>query len=231
MPEKKTAEKLLKSIYASNSGGSFEIPDPGLYVGRCYKAVDIGTQMVAYQGNPPKPVRQVLIWWELLLDEEGVEVRMENGEPFTVMGKYTLSTSPKGNLRKLIDSWGSKPLTPEQADNFDISKMVGKYCNITVNHTESKDGQKTFVNVASVSMTKKKPDPVNELMVWTVTDPDDEDFNDMPEWLQNKIKESQEWALPVGEEKIEDVEISEKGEINPSKADPDQDPLDEIDWN
>ena len=34
------------------NGGDFQMPEPGTYLARCFRIVDIGTQYGEYQGKP-----------------------------------------------------------------------------------------------------------------------------------------------------------------------------------
>lgn len=183
---------MAQGIFArDNGGGDFEIPEAGSYIARCYKIIDIGTQEVAYLGKTSFK-RKVLMWFELLEDEDGDTVTMSSGEPFTVLQRYTLSTNSQATLRHHIDAWRGKALTAEEAKEFDVTKLLGQSCRLQV--TLDEKDERTYVNIASIGHTKKEPKGVNKLFWWTIEDPDLTEFENFPEWLQNKIASAEEWS-------------------------------------
>lgn len=205
-----------KPITASVGGsGEFELVPAGVYLARCYKMIDIGTQTVTSKAFGSKDIRQVILSWELLQDDDGEKVTMEDGRPFSISKTYTLSMNSKANLRKDLDSWRGVPFKDAEADGFDITKLLDKFCKLQVVHNVS--GDKTYANVGSIMTTKKSAEGVNEVVGFSMADPDMEVFGKLPEWLQNKIRESAEWtddgqgdadaapnqSAPIGEDKID----------------------------
>ena len=47
------------------AGGDFEIAPEGVFLARCYKMVDVGTQTITSQFGT-KESRQIYLYWELL---------------------------------------------------------------------------------------------------------------------------------------------------------------------
>lgn len=184
----------------ASAGGDFEIAPEGVFLARCYKMVDVGTQTETGQFGT-KENRKVYIYWELLQTADGDPVFMEDGKtPFSIFNSYKLSMHQKANLRKHLDSWRGKKFTEEEAADFDITKLLDKFCLLQITHTTSKDGQKTYANVDGIMTTKKKVDGVNEICSFNIEDPDMDVFNDLPDWLQNKIEEAPEWSATEEEE-------------------------------
>lgn len=176
-----------------SAGGDFEIAPEGVFLARCYKMVDVGTQTETGQFGT-KENRKIYLYWELLQDDDGEEIRMEDGKtPFSIFNSYKLSLHPKANLRKHIDSWRGKKLTEEEAADFDLTKLLGAFCKLQITHSTSKDGQKTYANIEAIMTTKKKLDGVNEVSSFSIENPDMEVFNALPEWLQAKIEDAPEW--------------------------------------
>ena len=197
----------------ASAGGDFEIAPEGVFLARCYKMVDVGTQTETGQFGT-KEARKVYLYWELLETADGEKVFMEDGKTlFSIFNNYTLSMHKKSNLRKHLDSWRGKKFTEEEAAEFDITKLLGVGCLLQISHSSSKDGQKTYANVDAIMNTKKKVTGVEELVAFNIEAPDTEVFNDLPEWLQNKIQDAPEWndqdeaapaTAPVEEEAKED---------------------------
>lgn len=177
----------------ASAGGDFEIAPEGVFLARCYKMVDVGTQTETGQFGT-KENRKVYIYWELLETADGEKIRMEDGTtPFSIFNSYKLSMHQKANLRKHLDSWRGKKFTEEEAAEFDITKLLDKYCLLQITHTTSKDGQKTYANVDGIMTTKKKVEGINEISSFSIENPDMDVFNDLPDWLQSKIEDAPEW--------------------------------------
>ena len=81
------------------TGGDFEIAPEGVFLARCFKMVDVGTQTITSQFGT-KDTRQVYLYFELLEDDEGEKVRMEDGQPYIIFNSYKLSMHQKSALRK-----------------------------------------------------------------------------------------------------------------------------------
>lgn len=203
--------KPIKAKVGNNE--DFEQIPAGVYLARCYKMVDIGTQNVHTAKWGDKDVRQVILSWELLQDDDGNPVFMKDGESiFSISKKYTLSMNKKANMRKDLDSWRGKPFTDKEADDFDITKLLDKFCKLQVVHTTT--GDKTYSNVATLMNTTKTAKGVNEVIGFSIDDPDMEVFAKLPQWQQDKIREAAEWADEdeVDEEVTRAVPANELGE-------------------
>lgn len=171
---------------AKAGGGDFPKAPVGTHVARCYQVVDIGDQKSTFQGvEKYKP--KVLLSWELLGDD-----RMEDGKPYSISSRYTLSLSDKGQLGPMLESWRGKPFTKDERDGFDIKNVLGHYCMISVIHNT--EGDKTYANVASVMALPKgmpKPTAVNPNLYFNL---DTDDFETLPEWLLNTVKKSRQFS-------------------------------------
>jgi len=209
----------IKPIRAkAGENQEFEQIPAGVYLARCYKMVDIGTQQTHSAKFGDKEVRQVILSWELLQDDDGKAVSMADGERvFSVSKKYTLSMNKKSNMRKDLDSWRGVPFTDAEANDFDITKLLGQFCKLQVVHSTT--GDKTYSNVATLMNTKKKVDGVNDIVGFSIEEPDMEVFNALPGWLQTKIRESNEWTDDAEVDEESDgsaVESAEQEEIDVS---------------
>lgn len=192
-----------------SAGGDSELPPEGVYLARCYKMVDIGTQTEQSQFGT-KENRKIYLYWELLQTADGEKVAMESGDPFSIFNSYKLSMHPKANLRKHLDSWRGKKFTDEEAAEFDITKLLDKFCLLQITHSQSKDGQKTYANVDGIMTTKKKVDGVNEISSFSIENPDMDVFNDLPDWMQEKIENAPEWSETEEEAAPAAAETKEK---------------------
>jgi hypothetical protein len=184
------------SFIASESGKDFKKVPEGNHMARCYRVIDMGTQKGEYQGEP-RLTPKILIAWELFGEaDDGTPLQTDDGRPLTVSSTYTLSLSKKAALRAHLESWRGTAFTEQEAKGFDVSKLLGAYCMVTIKH--DKKGEKTYTNVASVSkwpsaLKNSKPAAVNEDQLFTVDKPDMAVFEVLPDWMKEKINACLEW--------------------------------------
>lgn len=183
-----------------SGGGDFKKVPPGVYIGRCYSLIDLGTQLSSGQYGE-KMQHKIKISWELFGEDEAgqpLTVLVEGKEmPLTISKNYTVSLHEKAGLRKDLSAWRGKDFTEEEAKAFDVSKLLGAYC--MVNCTVSETNGKTFTNVAGLTplpgaLKNAKPAPVHANIIFDLDKPDMKIFNAFYEKLQDVIKSSPEWA-------------------------------------
>lgn len=193
-------------IPVSDKGGQdFDPISAGTHHAICYGVVDIGTQPNL---NPQYPdYRKVCILWELpgeradFPDKDDKSKKVNKAR--AISGIYTLSLSEKANLRKILEAWRAKTFSQDELQGFDISKLIGANCLLSVVHKPGagKNAGRTFANVASVSALPKgmsKAQPENPSLYFSMFDlqgGDEITFPaNMPEWLVNKVKQSKEYS-------------------------------------
>lgn len=171
------------------------------YIARLYQLVDIGTHAgkgpyALDKNGAQRLTRQLVLTWEL---PEALHVFKEGdpAKPFSTSQTYTFSLGKKSNLRADVESWRGKKLTDEEAAKFDIQLLLGKTCMLTIGHEES-NGQ-TYANIVSIGSVPKSivaPPPVNPQVSYHIDDGKGGNFSKLPEWLQKKISESEEFKNP-----------------------------------
>lgn len=185
-------------------GGDFKRVPAGVYIGRCYSLIDLGTQH-SDGAYGPKSQHKIRIGWELFgEDEQGqpLTITIDGKEmPLTISKNYTVSLHEKAGLRKDLAAWRGRDFTDEEAKAFDVSKLLGAYCMI--NCTTSETNGKTYTNVAGLTplpgaLKNAKPAPVHEPVVFDLDKPDMKVFATFHEKLQETIKKSPEWAQSQG---------------------------------
>lgn len=211
----------MKSIIAKQpEGKEFEIVPAGNYIARCYSMIQLGTHKSEYQGQM-KTRERVRITWEL-----PTELR-EDGKPFVIGAEYTLSLSEMGNLRSMLESWRGRAFNPDELEAFDIVKVLEVPCMINVIHSKSKDGSKTYANIATVSPLPKLmicPKQVNPTVVVTTEDFWNKELMEtLPEFIQKKIKESMEYNGEV-DARPEVFKEDEEIQIDFTEKTPNQNP-------
>lgn len=191
-------------IASDTGGGNFKRVPQGVFIGRCYSLIDLGTQHTSGQYGD-KFQHKVRIGWELFgEDENGQPLTVDvdgRDMPMTISKSYTVSLHEKSGLRKDLAAWRGKDFTDEEAKGFDISKLIGAYCMVNV--TTSESNNKTYSNVAGLTplpgaLKNSKPEPVHEHVIFNLDAPDLRVFDKFHEKLQDAIKRSPEWAQKYG---------------------------------
>jgi hypothetical protein len=182
------------AINATSSGSSRELIPAGNYIARCYQMLHIGTVTEMIQGQQ-KTLNKVRVGWEL--PTELKVFRTENGEePCVISKEFTLSMHEKATLRKVLASWRGKDFTEGEAKCFDITKLLGVACMINIIHKPSKDGLKTYEEIAGVSpMPKGVPCPpqINKTIVLDYDNFSYDVYNLLPDFIKTKVQSSEEY--------------------------------------
>lgn len=172
--------------------GNFTPVKPGTYLAKCYSMVVLGTIEGEYKGVP-NIAEKVQISWEL--PEERREFREGEGEkPYTISKEYTLSLGEKSNLRRDLKSWRGRDFTQEELAKFNIAKLVGVNCMLSISN-EEKNG-KTYAKITAIGppmkgMTDYKQ--FNPSFILTYQNWDWDAFKSLPEWLRKKMETSDEY--------------------------------------
>lgn len=159
------------------AGEDFELAPSGTHIARCYMVIDEGIQSTNFGDK-----HMIRLGWELS-DE-----LMKDGRPFAISREYNASLHADSNLTKDLTSWRGRAFTDEELAGFDLFKIAGAPCMITIIHNVK--GDRTFANVGSVTSTPKGisiPDLVNEKIIFSLESPDDVIFQKIPEWIRKKI--------------------------------------------
>lgn len=182
-----------------NPGQNTFAPAPmGSHIAICNRVVDLGTQEVNFQGQISKK-RQILITWELQSDE-----KMSDGRPFTIGKKYTWSMHEKSGLRKDLQSWHGVAFkeTDFGPGGFDIRKIVGQPCLLSVIHKEKPDGVRSEINGVMKLPKGAHVEPIVNPPTFVWLDKDDfsqPDFDRLSEKLKATVSQSPEYhALKNG---------------------------------
>lgn len=133
-------------IIAKSSGTDF-IPAPaGTHSAVCVDVVDLGVLKVSF-GGKDKMQHKIKLVWQIGED-------MQNGKPFQVSKRYTLSLHEKAALRKDLEAWRGRAFNESELEGFDIEQLIGVPCMLGVIHAPGRDGG-TFANVASLMKLMK----------------------------------------------------------------------------
>lgn len=183
------------AIIAEKSGNNYFLIDAGSYAARCYSMVHIGTIEEEFQGETKKR-NKVRLTWEI--PSELHVFNAEKGEqPVVISKEYTLSMHEKSTLRKDLEAWRGKAFTDEEAKKFDITKLIGVQCMLSIIHKETKSG--VFANISGINTLPKgmSCEPLkNEKFELSYDQPKDvwlKKFETLPDFIKEKIKISEEY--------------------------------------
>ena len=188
-------------IAKNEGGGDFKIVPAGVFIGRCYELIDLGTQTNETGQFAGKSAHKIKIGFELFGDDdEGnpLTISVDGKDmPLTITKDYTVSLHEKSSLRKELAAWRGKDFTDEEADGFDVSKLIGAYAMINVTHKTNTQG-KVRANISGLSplpsaLKNSKPAPIHKNRIFDLDNPDMEIFDTFYEYLQEQIKKSPEW--------------------------------------
>lgn len=180
--------------------GNFTLAPAGNHAAICVSVVVIGTVPTKYKGHD-KMQKVVRLGFELPLKKH-VFNEAKGEEPFVVYKEYTLSMGDNSNLKKMIDSWRGEKLTKEEAKKFNIVKLLGCecMCNVVVKTSESGKQYNDVATVTPVPDGLDVPEQTNKNTLFNFNAPFKlEAFNSLPEFIQNKIKSSDEYKALGGE--------------------------------
>ena len=182
-------------------GADFDPPPEGSHIAVCYRVIDLGTQEVTFQGAVSHK-HLLLLSWEL------PDEKMDDGRPFTINKRYTYSSSTKSNLRKDLESWRGKRFEDKELGQFDIAKLLGVGCMLSVVHAEKNEN--TYANISAIMRLPKgtvTPGLHNEKLAFSLNDRpfDRASFGKLTERLQEMVAKSPEYkratgALPAGDD-------------------------------
>lgn len=169
----------------------------GTYPARLVNIIDYGTQK---SSNPKfKPYRSLN--WGLQLVDEVIEILDENEEPtgetkaVVVYRRLPVAFGKKSAMGKILKAW--KKIEVAKGESYDFNQLLDEPCLVTIVHNESKDDDRVFDNIDSITapMAKQKVSESTEPVYCLSLDDDfDQDtFDGLPEWQQDLIKESKEY--------------------------------------
>ena len=179
----------------SGNNTSRQIAPEGAYPARCYQIIDLGTTMQT--GQFPGKKRKVQFIFELPTETYEFE-KGEGLKPFYARSIYNLSMNEKAVLRRDIESWAGKKMSNEIAGNFDIFTLLGRPCIVNITHIEK--GDATYANIIGMSPLPKGmvcPPAFNNALCYNTEEHDEAVFSQLPEFIQDKIKMSDEWIARV----------------------------------
>jgi hypothetical protein len=155
--------------------------------------------------------------WQLLIRFEFPDFRVERevdgqkvSEPMVKWQFYTNSLHKESNLRRDLEGWRGKGFTSEELKGFDVMNILGHACQVTIIHDHSGDRVKDKIRTVGKLMGEgEKPRP--ELKVIRYTDVENEQWELLPEFVQEKIRNQVKQDAPppdaFQDDDIQDIDI------------------------
>jgi hypothetical protein len=171
----------------------------GMHAAYLVLVVNAGTQEGKFG-----PKKRVILGFEL----SGCKTvfKEENGEePFMLSNTFNHSLDKKSSFVQFLKPW----IGGEFAKNtkFDVSSLLGKPCYANVVHDTNRDGDLVaiIIGVMPIPSGTAVPEQALPSLSYSVEDGFNDVFSQLPTWIQDKIKASEEIAgvRPTAPEIIE----------------------------
>ena len=178
-----------------------KLPEAGATVGVLFSIVDMG-HLETNWDNQKKWTPKIRLTFELPDQTDEFEVE-ENGKrtkiskPMVVSIEQTRSLGEKASLRKLLEQWRGQTFTSAELKAFSLKKLLGKPAMLTLIHRTSQAGRAYCAIAGASKLPKSMKAPatsVNDQVYYEIEQGEGGQFPDMPEWLQDKIRASKEFA-------------------------------------
>jgi len=190
-------------INVSNKTKSDPVP-AGTHHAVCYGIIAVGTQ----PSEKFTPRQKIVVCFEI--PSERITIK-DQDLPRGISKRYTLSLNEKSSLRKDLQSWRGKPFTQEELNGFDVSKVIGSNCLISVLHSDRAGA--IYADISGISALPRQMAsvrPENTPLYFNLLESIDlakktgnTDVNwpsELPAWVQKICSQADEYlAFRVGE--------------------------------
>jgi hypothetical protein len=180
---------------SSGRSSEFKHAEPGTVNAVLVELIDLGTQV----DKMGKKSRKVRLGWE-------IDQRMDDGRPFKVYSTFNNNINPIAALGGFLENWRGVAFTEDQLKNFDLSKLLGQTCLLTL----VREGD--FTNVKAATKLPKGMaalEPEGSYTLFHLDNFSQTAFDSLSEKLREKIKLSPEYA------KAMDLQVGATGSAAP----------------
>lgn len=182
--------------------------DGGTYMSVCVGVIDLGEQYRQFDKQKQgKYAEECMFIFEI--PSERVQVDEEDKPRWLSSKRYTVSLHERSALYQMLTSWRGKALSDAEldpaGDGFDLMQMAGQGAMLSVSVAEKDDGSLKNKIEAVTGFPKgiAPPQPESEILVFDADDPDMEVFGKLPEWIQDVIRKSTQFADNAPDEKVD----------------------------
>ena len=195
-----------------------KLPEAGATVGVLYSLVDLGHQKTNWD-NQEKWTPKVRLTFELPDQTDEFEVEEKGkvtkvSKPMVVSIEQTRSLGEKASLRKLLEQWRGQTFTSKELQAFSLKNLLGKPAMLTLIHKTSQQGRQYCAIAGASKLPKGMKAPAtttNDQLYYEIEQGEAGQFNDMPDWLQDKIRASKEFATAAGKSTAIKAEVDADG--------------------
>lgn len=184
-----------------------ELVPAGTHIARVVGLIYLGTVKGHWQGKETSTYKIRLTWEipnELRSFKEG-----EEKTPMVISKEVGFSMGKKSTLRPIVEGVIGTSLNDEEAYGFDIEKILGLPCLINVIHEEKGDFGKfaTLKSTAPLMKGTECPPQVNKTKILSFENWDQEFFDNLPDFIKEKIQKTPEYAKLKGLKAVNPDEI------------------------
>jgi len=179
----------VKDFAKYNSNTAVEPLVAGTYSVVCAGVIDIGTQNNIWEGIE-KLQNQIVLLFEF--PSETIEVQGVH-MPRMLSMKMTKSMHEMSKMRKTFAAWRGRDFTPQEMQDFELSKLLN-VCATAIVKQEVKKSGKTVASISSLGKAVKgfKVD-CNKSIYFDLNDKSTYSaIADIPAWVVNMINDSKE---------------------------------------
>lgn len=159
--------------------------EDGVYSAVSSMIIDLGIQR---NERFDKDQRKFLMVWEIV--GETITIG-EEVLPRIISKEYTYSLGEKSNLKKDLEAWRGQAFTEEELKGFNLLNVLNKGCQLQIINKENNGT--TYNNIAGIMALAKgmKIEPLEKTTVFDTEEPETwEAFDNLPSWIQEKIKKA-----------------------------------------
>lgn len=175
-------------VKVSDKGGgkTFKPVPAGTHAAVCTAVVGVGPQESSY-GLKERVYLRFEVPAERVKWTDGDGKEHEG--PAVVWNKYTASLNSKSNLRADLEGWRGRPFTKEELESFDLDKVLGHGCLLTVIHNTADNGQ-VYANIQGIAGLVKgmaAPKAEGDLLSFDFDEHTEQQLADLPKWLNEMV--------------------------------------------
>lgn len=176
------------------NSSNFEPAPAGWNVARLFAIIDLGTH---FDQKWDKETHLVRLGFEL------PNAKRDDGKPYAIYKRYTLSHHEKARLRIDLEAWYGKKFDTSalnKSGGFDLAKILGRTAFINVTHDEH-DGN-TYSNISAIGplpANMECPPMINEPIVFSLQEFDQAIFEKLTDKTKEQIMQSGEYKVMTGE--------------------------------
>lgn len=162
--------------------------EAGTYLGVCIGVIGLGEQETEWKGKT-RYVEKVKFIFETpneTIEQDGEQRPRQLSADFSVARKST------SRLRQFLSGWMGKTLTDDEYLDMDFFDLIGR--NAILNVVRSEDNQ--YANIAAAAPMLRGTAPVTataEPLRFDADEWDDAAFEQLPDYLQERLKKSTQY--------------------------------------